>query len=122
MAIEKIKTIGNYTPSNHNASRVVDKECSAPTVMEQHGTVTAVQTNNLRIRKLTPRECFRLMAVKDSDNSKMMANQSNASCYHLAGDSIVVTDLMALFGVMIGINWVDHFNPSEWWSNEEKNS
>lgn len=52
---------------------------------------------NLRIRKLTPRECFRLMGVKDNDFEKIAKNQSNASLYHLAGDSIVVNVLMAIF-------------------------
>lgn len=53
--------------------------------------------NNLRIRKLTPKECFRLMGVKDEDYEKCAINQSNASLYHLAGDSIVVNVLMAIF-------------------------
>ena len=54
--------------------------------------------NNYRIRKLTPKECFRLMSVKDADFEKIAQNQSNASLYHLAGDSIVVNVLMAIFG------------------------
>ena len=53
--------------------------------------------NNYRIRKLTPKECFRLMGVKDEDFEKIAKNQSNASLYHLAGDSIVVNVLMAIF-------------------------
>lgn len=57
--------------------------------------------NNLRIRKLTPRECFRLMGVKDEDFDKCAKNQSNASLYHLAGDSIVVNILMSIFKEMI---------------------
>lgn len=52
---------------------------------------------NLRIRKLTPKECFRLMGVKDEDFDKVAQNQSNASLYHLAGDSIVVNVLMSIF-------------------------
>lgn len=51
----------------------------------------------LRIRKLTPRECFRLMGVHDDDFDSVAKNQSNASLYHLAGDSIVVNVLMAIF-------------------------
>jgi DNA (cytosine-5)-methyltransferase 1 len=94
--------VGNYMPSNHNASVVVHKNGIAPTVMENHGTVTAVLEEktllqNLRIRKLTPKECFRLMGVKDADYEKIAKNQSNASLYHLAGDSIVVNVLMAIF-------------------------
>ena len=34
--------------------------------------------NNLKIRKLTPKECFRLMGVKDEDYEKVAKNQSNA--------------------------------------------
>lgn len=53
--------------------------------------------NNLKIRKLTPRECFRLMGVKDEDYDRVAKNQSDSSLYHLAGDSIVVNVLMAIF-------------------------
>ena len=96
-----VVTLGNYSPSNHNASRIVDQNYSAPTVMENHGTLTATQTSDLRIRKLTPKECFRLMGVKDEDYEKCANNQSNASLYHLAGDSIVVNVLMAIFKEML---------------------
>ena len=54
-------------------------------------------SGNLRIRKLTPRECFRLMGVKDEDFDKVKKNQSDMSLFHLAGDSIVVNVLMAIF-------------------------
>ena len=52
--------------------------------------------NNLRIRKLTPRECFRLMAVSDEDINNL-ESFSNSVKYHLAGDSIVVNVLQAIF-------------------------
>jgi site-specific DNA-cytosine methylase len=58
-------------------------------------------SNGLRIRKLTPREAFRLMGVKDEDFDKVKKNQSDSSLYHLAGDSIVVNVLMAIFKEMI---------------------
>lgn len=51
---------------------------------------------NLRIRKLTPKECFRLMGVKDEDSCKLN-HLSNATKYHLAGDSIVVNVLQDIF-------------------------
>lgn len=57
--------------------------------------------NNCKIRKLTPRECFRLMGVADYDIDKVLRNQSDSSLYHLAGDSIVVNVLMAIFKEMI---------------------
>lgn len=37
-----IVKVGNYSPSGHNASSVVSPDGIAPTVMENHGTVTAV--------------------------------------------------------------------------------
>lgn len=52
---------------------------------------------NLRIRKLSPLECWRLMGIKDEDFEKVRKNQSDSSLYHLAGDSIVVDVLMAIF-------------------------
>ena len=58
---------------------------------------TKVLKNDLRIRKLTPKECFRLMGVKDEDIDKMIKNQSDSSLYHLAGDSIVIQCLEAIF-------------------------
>lgn len=61
---------------------------------------TAVYTD-YRIRKLTPKECFRLMGVKDKDFENIAQNQSNASLYHLAGDSIVIDVLMAIFRRML---------------------
>lgn len=64
------------------------------------GTMT-----NYRIRKLTPKECWRLMGVKDEDFERVAANQSNSSLYHLAGDSIITTVLMAIFSSMVGVDW-----------------
>jgi site-specific DNA-cytosine methylase len=40
--VDEIKVVGNYMPSNHDASRVVDIDGIAPTVKENHGTVTAI--------------------------------------------------------------------------------
>ena len=49
-----------------------------------------LQGKKFRIRKLTPRECFRLMGVNDADIDKIQASGiSNSSQYKLAGNSIV---------------------------------
>ena len=60
-----------------------------------------VVNSDLRIRKLTPKECFRLMGVKDEDFEKCAKNQSDSSLYHLAGDSIVVNVLIAIFNELL---------------------
>ena len=72
--------------------------------------------NNLRIRKLTPRECGRLMGVKDKDITNMLKNQSNSSAYHCFGDSIICTVLCAIFGELLNI---DYKNLIESWNYNE---
>lgn len=47
-------------------------------------------THDLRIRKLTPKECFRLMGFKDEDFEKAEMVNSNTQLYKQVGNSIVV--------------------------------
>lgn len=58
-----------------------------------------VETNDfLRIRKLTPRECWRLMGWKDEQIDKVIASGiSNTQLYKQAGNGIVVNVLEAIF-------------------------
>ena len=72
--------------------------------------------NDLRIRKLSPRECGRLMGVKDKDITNMLKNQSNSSAYHCFGDSIICTVLCAIFGELLNI---DYKNLIESWNYNE---
>ena len=88
--------IGNYMPSNYDSSRIVDNEGLAPTVKENHGTVTATQ-DHLRIRKLTPKECWRLMGFSDESFEKAEKVNSNTQLYKQAGNSIVVDVLYKIF-------------------------
>lgn len=67
-------------------------------------TITTVQKDNYvvertyRIRKLTPRECFRLMGMRDDDIDKIQAiGISNTQQYKMAGNSIVINVLEAIF-------------------------
>lgn len=62
-----------------------------------------------RIRKLTPRECYRLMAVPEKDIDKMLEVNSNTQCYKQAGNSIVVNCLIAIFSQM-GIQGIPRWN------------
>ena len=182
VAEPQIKVVGNYSPSGHDASRIVDTDGLAPTVKENHGTVTALvepivceqrsdeglrffkgdycgtlrtidacgdkrviepqiireqplerdgwhrhakevistqglcrtlaaQSNNLvtkikepcsfRIRKLTPKECWRLMGFDDADFEKAAKQNSNSQLYKQAGNSIVVDVLYYIFREML---------------------
>lgn len=92
----KINVIGNHSPSGHDASRIVDENGLAPTVKENHGTVTAT-IQNYRIRKLTPKECWKLMGFDDEDFEKAEKVNSNTQLYKQAGNSIVVDVLENIF-------------------------
>lgn len=52
---------------------------------------------NYRIRKLTPRECWRLMGFNDEEFSKAEKVCSNSQLYKQAGNSIVVDVLCYIF-------------------------
>lgn len=68
-----------------------------PKIMEQF--------NSYRVRKLTERECGRLMGVKDEDIDRIAKNISRSAQYHCYGDSIVTTCLMAIFGEMCDVDY-----------------
>jgi DNA (cytosine-5)-methyltransferase 1 len=52
----------------------------------------------IRLRKLTPRECFRLMDVdEDKIDKQLNAGISDSQCYKLAGNSIVVACMEGIF-------------------------
>lgn len=91
----------NYLERRKKESDFVQKNNISCTLLTDCGHSIAVK-NNLKIRRLTQKECFRLMGVKDEDFEKVQKNQSGSSLYHLAGDSIVVNVLMAIFKKMLG--------------------
>lgn len=55
----------------------------------------------IRIRKLTPRECWRLMGFSDDDFEAAERVNSNTQLYKQAGNSIVKQVLMAVFKELI---------------------
>ena len=62
-----------------------------------------------RIRKLTPKECWRLMGFSDEDFEKAEKVCSNTQLYKQAGNSIVVPVLEAIFNEL----FVDKINDIE---------
>lgn len=79
----------------------------APTVTFSSYADNNFLVKDFRIRKLTPRECFRLMDVADSDIDKIQqAGISKTQQYKLAGNSIVVSCLYHVFRKM----FIDHSN------------
>ena len=60
-----------------------------------------MENKDLRIRKLTPKECWRLMGFDDSDFEKAAKVNSNTQLYKQAGNSIVVNVLEAILKNLI---------------------
>ena len=96
----KIKRLGNLYDENAGGAR-------AGNVYAPNGLAPALQTaqggnrqplmyENYRIRKLTPKECFRLMGFTDADFDKIKGI-SNTQLYKMAGNSICVPVLEAIF-------------------------
>lgn len=64
-------------------------------------TAQYVSLKGCRIRKFTPRECFRLMGVSETDIDKIQAaGISDTQQYRMAGNSIVVDVLYHIFRKM----------------------
>lgn len=78
---------------------------------EAGGDKVVVTNPPLRIRKLTPKECWRLMGVKDEDFDKLH-DISNSQLYKLAGNSIVTNVLQAIFRKMFIDTTVENYQMS----------
>ena len=96
--IRKAYESGQIQESRHNMTELEPRQDNVS------NTLTTVQKDNLvlekpqyRIRKLTPRECGRLMGVSDEDIDKMAAVNSNTQLYKQFGNSIVVDVMCAMF-------------------------
>ena len=94
----------SYPTSKTRRGRVQDggKTTPALTCATENNLVRI--ENNYRIRKLTERECFRLMGVNDTDSDKIREVVSKSQCYKLAGNSIVVDVLVAIFNQLFSEN------------------
>ena len=81
----------------YQQDRIYDSESIAmahPANLTSGSYYYQINTRPLRIRKLTPKECFRLMGFSDEDFSKAeQVPTSNAQLYKQAGNSIVVNVL-----------------------------
>lgn len=99
----------NYPMSKTRRGRVIDMGDTSPTL-----TTTSVPDvledwiwevdgvkYKIRIRKLTPKECFRLMDFRDEDFDKAQKVNSNTQLYKQAGNSIVKSCLCAIFKELI---------------------
>lgn len=85
--------------------RIYSPEGLAPTLTNmQGGNRQPKVLVNEKPRKLTPKECFRLMDFEDSDFEKAQKGNSNSQLYKQAGNSIVVSVPKAIFKNLIEAN------------------
>ena len=93
---------GQFNPWYAVAMRGRDGEQRIePSTREEANAITTVQKdsmamNNMRIRKLTPKECWRLMGWDDESFAKAESVNSNSQLYKQAGNGIVVNCFAAI--------------------------
>ena len=83
----------NYEDTIDAFNKRVNRSGYSPTLTTRpEGFKTAILpvTNDIRIRKLTPKECFRLMGFSDENFEAAEKIVSNSQLYKQAGNSIVV--------------------------------
>lgn len=86
------QTIIDDTQTGFNGVRMYDDH--APTLRAERFGLKV--TDGIRVRKLMPIECFRLMGFSDEQFSRLH-DLSDSQLYKIAGNSIVVDVLMAIF-------------------------
>lgn len=93
-----------YIPKMFNPYNCAEITDICPTLSTQCGSTTSSATvliqkegSMMRTRRLTPKECWRLMGFDDTDFEKAEKVNSNTQLYKQAGNSIVVDVLEALF-------------------------
>lgn len=95
--------VGTIDGNGHEIRRRIYSENGiSPTlcgVGQGGNTEPKILTNNIkwRIRKLTPKECWRLMGFTDSDHDKASKYVSASALYKQAGNSICTCCLIAIF-------------------------
>lgn len=91
--VEEAKTTNFYKQMRRSMAEKEKKKIALPKELEG---------KKFRIRKLTPRECGRLMDVDDDDIDKMVATGlSNSALYRLFGNSIVISPMYHIFKKLI---------------------
>ena len=89
----------------HQAGSVYNENGLSPSLDTMQGgyrqPMIEEKKSNLRIRKLTPCECYKLMGFSEEDYKKASQVNSDSQLYKQAGNSIVVNVLMAIFGEML---------------------
>jgi DNA (cytosine-5)-methyltransferase 1 len=90
----------SYPSSSTRRGRVGHGVAKTIMTCDTMGTIVG-STQKLRVRRLTPKECWRLMGFDDEDFEKAAKVNSNTQLYKQAGNSIVVNVLEAILGELL---------------------
>lgn len=91
--------VGQISNEGSQCGSVYSDDGNSPTLTAgTHGDANPKVCTEYRIRKLTPKECWRLMDFSDEDFHKAEKVNSNTQLYKQAGNSIVVNVLVAILG------------------------
>ena len=91
--------VGQISSDGSQCGSVYSDNGNSPTLTAgTHGDANSKVCTEYRIRKLTPKECWRLMDFSDADFHKAEKVNSNTQLYKQAGNSIVVNVLVAILG------------------------
>ena len=121
---EEFQEEHGYIPEFFNPYNRTELSDIAPTLTAQGESITKSGTvlkcdAQYRIRKLTPKECWRLMDFTDEYFEKAAEVNSNTQLYKQAGNSIVVNVLEAILGQMLpGKEDVYKTRCNQWQSND----
>lgn len=99
----KIEVMGNYSSSNHDASRIVNCNGLAPTVKENHGTVTAILENKILIKNATKQGYLEAVEGDSINLSYPNSNTRRGRVGHQVSQTLMANDMM---GVVVNKN--DH--------------
>lgn len=99
--IHQIGQIGNDKRDNHNQYRVYDPEGISPCLNKMDGggrepNIPVFASTGYRIRKLTPKECFRLQGWTDGYFEKARFVNSDSQLYKQAGNGVTVNVIYAI--------------------------
>lgn len=96
-SIEMAK-VGQISSEGSQCGSVYSDNGNSPTLTAgTHGDANSKVCTEYRIRKLTAKECWRLMSFRDEDFYKAEKINSKTQLYRQAGNSICVNVLMAIF-------------------------
>ena len=100
--VETINKVGQISNDGSQYGTVIaDNGLSPNLVAGTHGYANSCIATQYRIRKLTPKECWRLMDFSDEDFEKAAEVNSNTQLYKQAGNSIICNVLVAILGQLI---------------------